>query len=441
MKLFSFLLMGFISFHIGLHQSSYAQQLTRSPYSRYGIGEVLTSNTARNAAMGGIGIASDNYFTVNRLNPASYGDLIFTVMDISAFGQYSTLRTDTEEEDEISAGFQHIFFGFPANRNLAFAFGFAPYSVVGYDINTQFEIPYADTLQTASVNYLGDGGVNQAFVGVATKVWNQRVRLGANLAYSFGNTRYRRLSFVENDFVSDINTLSINFSEEVFVGGFSGQLGVIYLDTLAKPQNRPNILLRIGATADYNFDLTGTRERILNGQSTISFVTDTLVNSDGLISLPTKYGLGVNIGQYGRWTLGADFTYQDWDSFSYFGETPDLSREIQVGVGGEWIPNIESFNYFSRINYRAGFFYKSSYIQFNNEPIPDLGFTFGFALPSAPDAMDRLNPGRTTSQIHFSFTLGRRGALNSELPLEELYARVRLGVTLNDVWFRRRTVD
>ncbi len=415
------------------------QQLTRSPYSRYGIGEVLSSSTTRNESMGGIGIATNNYFSVNRLNPAAYADLIFTTMDLSVFGQYSNLRNRNDQEDEISAGFQNIFFGFPANDKLAFSFGFSPYSVVGYEINTEEVLPYGDTTQLGAINYVGDGGINQAYLGVATKMMDRRLRVGANIAYSFGNTRYRTESFtnIDNPF-----NFSINISEEVFVGGFSGQLGFIYQDTLSKPLNEPGVLFRIGATADYNFDLSGTRQRVLNSQSgDIVRTSDTITNDDGLISLPTKFGLGFNVGQFGKWTLGTDVTYQDWSNFSYFDEEPELDREIRVSVGGEWVPNIESFKYFARTHIRAGFFYKSSYIRFNDEPIPDYGFTFGFGLPAAPKAIDRLNPGRTTSKINLSFTVGQRGALNDQLPLEEFYVRVRLGVTLNDTWFRRRVVD
>jgi len=424
---------------LGSWEVMFGQQLTRSPYSRYGIGDVLGASTTRNESMGGIGIASNNYFSVNRLNPAAYADLIFTTMDLSAFGQYSNLKNETSQEDEISAGFQNIFFGFPANNNMAFSFGFSPYSVVGYEINTEESIPYADTTQLAIINYIGDGGINQAYLGIAGKLLDQKLRLGANIAYSFGNTRYRTVSFTENDVPGNF---SINMSEEVFVGGFSGQFGLIYQDTLSKPLNESSVLFRIGGTADYNFDLTGTREKVLNSQSGDAVITsDTLLNADGIISLPTKFGLGFNLSQFGKWSLGADVTYQNWDNFSYFDERPELDREFKVSLGGEWVPNIESFKYFPRIHFRAGLFYKSSYIRFNNEPIPDYGVSFGIGLPAAPKAIDRLNPGRTTSKINLSFTIGQRGALNDQLPLEEFYVRVRLGVTLNDSWFRRRVVD
>ena len=415
-----------------------SQQLTRSPFSRYGVGDVLNNSTARNEAMGGIGIASNNYFSLNRLNPASYSDLVFTTMDISGFGQFSTLRSDASSEEEASAGFQNIFFGFPANSKLALAFGFSPYSVVGYDVSSTQDIPYRDTLQQSTVSYIGDGGINQAFLGASTKLLDGKLRIGANLAYSFGNTRYRTQTFNDND---SGGNLLLDLTEEVFVGGFSTQAGFIFEDTLSSKEGPEDILFRIGATADFNFDLNGDRDIVLNTQGgTQIFTTDTISSTEGSIVLPTQLGFGVNINQIGKWSLGADLRYQDWSTFRSFGEDPGLDTELRVAVGGEWIPNYQSLKYFPRVHYRAGFFYRNSYVNFNDQTISDIGFTLGFGFPATPSAMDRFNPGRTTSKINLSFTLGRRGSLDT-LPLEELYARVRLGITLNDRWFVKRVVD
>ena len=416
----------------------FAQQLTRSPFSRYGIGDVLNNSTTRNEAMGGIGIASNNYFSVNRLNPASYGDLVFTTMDVSGFGQFSSLKSNTSSEDEASAGFQNLFFGFPANPKLSVAFGFSPYSVVGYDVTSARDIPYRDTLQLSTISYTGDGGINQAFLGAATKLLDNKLRIGANLAYSFGNTRYKSISFNSN---SGGGNLTVDLSEEVFVGGFSSQIGIIYEDTLKNKPGNEDILFRVGATADYNFDLTGDREVVLSTLGgTQVFTSDTIFQRSGFISLPTQLGFGVSFNQLGKWSLGADVRYQDWSSFESFGDNPGLDNEVRFGVGGEWIPNYTSLKYFPRVHYRAGFFYKNSYINFDGQRISDVGFTFGLGLPATPSSMDRFNPGRTTSKINLSFTVGQRGSLNN-LPLEELYIRVRLGVTLNDRWFVKRVVD
>ena len=79
---------------------AYGQTLTLSPYSRYGIGDVFSYSSTRNAAMGGIGIGSSALYTTNRLNPASYVDFLNhnpqgrfdlrrTTLDLSGFSTFS----------------------------------------------------------------------------------------------------------------------------------------------------------------------------------------------------------------------------------------------------------------------------------------------------------------------------------------------------------------
>ncbi|MBO7311672.1 MAG: hypothetical protein J6U82_02550, partial [Alistipes sp.] len=42
-----------------------------SPYSMYGMGEILTPGSAQMRSMGGVGIALRNYGQINPLNPAA----------------------------------------------------------------------------------------------------------------------------------------------------------------------------------------------------------------------------------------------------------------------------------------------------------------------------------------------------------------------------------
>lgn len=417
-----------------------AQQLTRSPYSRYGVGEVLENSTTRNAAMGGIGVATGNLFSINRVNPASYADLVFTTMDIAGFGQFSRLKNRETSENQVTAGFQNISFGFASQSNFTFTFGFSPYSAVGYEIFVFDQVPLADTLADSFVNYIGDGGINQAFIGAATRLFKQKVRVGINAGYSFGNTRYRTQSYVNTN---DNTSPSIQYSEEIFVGGFNGQWGIIYADTLKRKNARSSpVTLRLGLTGEHVFNLNGTQEQVLNSLIGDNVITsDTLKDNEGTIEIPAKFGLGVSLSKYGKWALGADLTYQNWGSFTYFGDPTALGNEVRFGIGGEYVPDIESYNYFERIHLRLGAYYKNSYIDFQGENIQDYGLTFGVGLPAAAKASDRFNPGRTTSKINLSFALGKRGTLSSALPLEELYMRVRLGITLNDTWFIRRVID
>jgi len=53
-----------------------------SPYSRYGVGNILPSGNIQNRAIGGISAGFADAATINTVNPATYGNLILTTLDL-----------------------------------------------------------------------------------------------------------------------------------------------------------------------------------------------------------------------------------------------------------------------------------------------------------------------------------------------------------------------
>jgi hypothetical protein len=413
-----------------------AQNITLSPYSRYAIGDIFSATTTRNAGMGGIGIATDNYFSINRSNPASYSDIVYTTMDLSAFGQFNLMRTETASISPFNAGFHDAAFAFPSNKGgPVIVFGFSPYSSVGYEVLNRRDVVIDTTTYTEDTQYKGNGGLNQAFLGASFKMLKSRLRIGANFQYIWGNTQYNWFTQILNDSIPVAQFQPIQAVEDVFVGGVNGQLGLMYVDTI---NARKRIFLRLGATAESTLGMSGDRFRVFNN----SLVGDTLGTAEeGSITLPLKIGAGLMIHRPGKWSLGADFVYQDWSQFQYFSDQPSLGPEFRAGIGGEFTPNIDGDKYIQRFNYRFGAYFKQTYIEFNEEPVVDYGITLGIGIPAGAKGNSRFNPGRATSRISLSVEAGRRGAITENLPLEQLYARIRLGFSINDRWFVRRVVD
>ncbi|MEM6763717.1 MAG: hypothetical protein AAF824_16480 [Bacteroidota bacterium] len=414
-----------------------AQELTISPYSRYGIGDIQGNINARNAAMGGISIATDNYFSINRQNPGSFADLVYTTLDISGFGQYSSLRSDITNEDQVTAGFQNIGLGFSSNRKVILVMGFAPYSIVGYNVNSLREnIAVGDTTFSELANYQGQGGLNQVYGGIGVRLLKRKLRVGASFNFNFGRTEYSSEATLNT---GATNFLPARFDEDIYLSGPGASFGGMYVIDSIKGTD--GVFLRLGASMDIQSTLEGSRQTFLvNSFDPTSTLNDTIRDQEGDVILPLRIGVGAMIHKPARWSLGADFVYQDWSTFEYFDDDVDLGADWRVSVGGEWTPNYESNKYFNRVSYRFGGYVKQSYILFEEEAVNDVGVTFGFALPSALKATNRFDRGRASSRINMSFIFGRRGNLNSQ-PLEELYARFQLGVTLNDTWFVRRVID
>ncbi len=62
---------------------SFAQaQNENSPYSRYGLGDYVPQQNILNRGMGGVSAAYYDFNTINFINPASYGRLQATTLDL-----------------------------------------------------------------------------------------------------------------------------------------------------------------------------------------------------------------------------------------------------------------------------------------------------------------------------------------------------------------------
>ncbi len=421
-------------------QTALAQELTLSPYSRYAIGDLVSNTTIRNTSMGGLTVANNNLFSVNPGNPASFADLMLTAFDFSGFGQFSQLRATSKvgpnrQENQFTAGVQNASYGF-ANRRLNLAFGFAPYSAVGYKISDVRPIVVQDSSLVEKTTYTGNGGLNSAFIGLAGRVLENRLRIGASFTFAFGNMTYDwGASIINNSGVEVTAYRPVTGTEDVYIRGGVFQGGLIYQDTLNKEKE---VLWRLGITASQGLEMKADRFSTFQTSSYL----DTLINSEqGTVQLPPSLGVGLHVAKNNFWSVGVEATLQNWQNFQYFTDTLSLGRELRLAAGMEIAPNPESFNYFKRIDYRFGAYWKTSYLSFDEVQLQDMGLTFGIGLPATRKGGGRNDPGRITSRVNLGVEAGRRGNISAGLPLEEYYLRIRVGATLNDLWFIRRVVD
>ena len=94
--------------------------------------------------------------------------------------------------------------------------------------------------------------------------------------------------------------------------------------------------------------------------------------------------------------------------------------------GGFYLPKYDSFtNYFKTITYRVGLRYKNGGLYVNDQQINEIGLNFGFGIPLAG-----------VSSANLGFEIGQRGTKKASL-IKEKFFSIRLGVSLNDLWFIR----
>jgi hypothetical protein len=445
-RIFTALTLAFLSFA----GSAFAQTITLSPYSRYGVADFFQNTSARNMAMGDLSIATTHYASINRLNPASYADLLYSTIDVSGFAQSSRLSNGTDNENQFTAGFQNVAFGFPSNTGPVVVFGFAPYTGVGYNVQREDSLVGDEETLRYLRAYAGEGGINQAFIGLGFGLMKERLKLGVNGYYNFGSLRYNgSVSFSGSDLG---NIVPVTTAETVYLYGGGFQIGAIFADTLSGkraglPRNqrrKPITLLRIGANLDYSFGLNGDRVR----QFSTLYIQqgDTIPGEGGQdveiggSDIPPRFGGGVSLIKPGYWEISAEASFQDLSQFTYFGVNGDLQSAMKVAVGGEWIPKIDG-NYLQRIAYRAGAYYDRGYLQVADQTVADRGFSIGFGLPSSRKGTSLLNRERAYSRINLGLAVGQRGSISSGQPIDELYLRARIGVTISERWFRRYKID
>jgi hypothetical protein len=429
--------------------TSFAQD--NSPYSRYGLGEVINNQHVISRAMGGINAGYADFQSVNFANPATYGNLsYFSNYRYARTGLRSTIfelgseidirnlkRVDPPERFSITnLTVSYLQLGIPvkmkkANRNGFFfgtGFGLKPVTKVNYKIYSPRRIPGVDSLGTI---YEGIGGLNEAGIGLGMRY--RQLSIGVNAGYRFGIKDYSTKLIFLNDsvkYTSSNSASKTTYNGMIFTGGIQYEF------------NLPNTArLRLGAYGNLSHNLRAkqklTRETIITDINGNVFRADSVFesNSTGQIVYPSSYTLGFTYqDSAGRWLLGVDYSSTNWNEYLYFGQTDRVASNWHVRAGAEFYParlNTPFKKYFSFVRYRAGIYYGTDYVNFGTAR-PDYGLTFGAGFPLKL----RKNFYETqTSYLNTAIEIGKRGGNDGNL--NENFIRICLGLSLSDIWFNR----
>ncbi len=416
-----------------------------SPYSRYGIGNLLSTDFTAVQSMGGISAGYSNPFQLNVTNPASTASLNYTAFETGAFTKYSRLKTTNETAGNWSGNISHFALGFPLKNPInklserkkspydyGMAFGLLPYSLVGYDIESSSELP---TLGSVTYKYLGSGGTYQTFVSSSIKY--KGLSLGGHLGYLFGNTTNEKsVYFNDLDYAfSDV------FRDKYNINGFIWKLGVQYEwiigrtadDDLKALSARPHLTIGAygNAAKEVNITLNSIAARtnsFYNG-STLDTIFSSVEVMDKM-TMPADFGIGFTYYKLLQWKFGADFKMSKWSQYNNPVKPETMADTWKIAVGGEYIPNIRSYNrYAEQMRYRAGFYYGTDPRIVDNQQLSTYGLTLGVGMPL------RL-PRGMPSFMNLGFEAGQIGAPNL---LKENYFKLNVAFTLNDnTWFYKQ---
>ena len=400
--------------------SSFAQVGTGSPYSFVGFGETNFRGNHLNRAMGGIDVYIDSIHP-NINNPASYGKLKATTYSVVVNYRNNILANNSETQKITTSAIDYIAVSIPTKR-FGFGFGIVPFSSVGYLLQ---EI--TQTNQKDAINrFTGEGGVNNAFLSFGFKAL-KGLNIGFTSNYKFGDITYRKTQVIDG--VENGTYLESNSS----LSGIKFKASANF--TIPYKGLELHGLLSFSPETDLtsqNVQIVYTRS-LLNGDQLGDFEETDLVSS-GLdktkFRLPTTSSLGLGIGKNKKWFIGARYDKINNSRFiNEFINQSSITYEdtSRFGFGGFYIPEFTSItSYWKRIVYRFGYRSEGKGYRLNNQSIKENGITFGLGLPMAG-----------LSNTNVTFEIGKLGTKNNNL-IEENYWAIRLGFSLNDVWFIKR---
>jgi hypothetical protein len=436
-----------------------------SPYSRYGIGDLVPSTNIANRSMGGISAGYTDYLSVNFNNPASYSSFQAlketkskkltsgrAVLDIGLNFDSRTLEEPNNPNKFVASNalFSYVQVGLPLKKNWGVSFGIRPVSRISYKIfrSERLYDPLTGLpIDSALTRFEGDGGSYLASFGTGIALFQridknkmeEKLSVGFNAGYLFGKKDYSTRRTLIND---SVDYYQANYETKTTFGNMYFNAGVQYTVPV-----KDKIQLTVGAYGNWGQKLNANQDILREtfaydenlGNIRLDSVSDKR-DVKGKIDMPASYTLGFIIQKFavfnkeGGWMVGLDFSQQNWDKYRFYGNKDSVKNKWEVRVGGQFNPTPKR-NYFSNVAYRFGLFTGPDYIKVGQK-LSQFGGTFGLGLPIGNYNRQALNQA---TYINMSFEYIKRG--NNDNLLKENLFRFSLGFSLSDIWFIKRKYD
>ena len=412
-----------LSFIISI-SSAFSQTDTGSPYSLNELGEINFLGNVSNLSMGGVDAAIDSIeFNIN--NPSSLAKLKTTNYLIGTFYKSTGISNNVSTDNINTANINYIAIGVPTKR-FGFGFGVLPYSSVGFNLQTTEDYNTSNSINSRLFG--AEGNINRAFVSIGIP-FLKYFSLGATANYNFGKFNYEKFNLIEN-----VNYgIFSNSSSEItgFTYNFSSNLSIPLKNDFTL-----NIVYSFfpeGELNSFNIKSLYTSNTSAITLESLGDFVDVDLNSRGLentnLPVPKKSIYSLGLEKKNSWFIGFQYETKLSSNFeNVFLDIQNVSyRDANsFSVGGYLIPDSSSLiSYWKRVKYRFGIKNEKKSIIVNNLPVNQFSLNLGLGLPIAG-----------LSKANLGLELGRVG--NDENIVKESYFALRLGLSLNDVWFIKR---
>ncbi|MFZ1321578.1 MAG: hypothetical protein WAT71_08495 [Ignavibacteria bacterium] len=383
-----------------------------SPYSLFGIGDILYFTSQRTYGMGITGVSLlGNY--VNNLNPATVTRINATTINLNFNYGFLKSKSSTSVNNVSNGDLLGINIGIPfdQSRGWVMTLGFNPYSDVNYNVGLKGTIGGQNYTQ----NYSGTGGLSRINIGMAYSILNE-INVGLEYNYSFGEIKNQNnIDFTNANYVDTKINTQTDFQKSYLKGGFVLELGKILRILSIRS-------FTMGFVFQSGLNLNASESEIYNN----SISNDTISLNEGQIEIPNTYGVGFSNTFNNRFTVSTDLLYQDWSNYRVYGEAVEgFQQSYRAGLGVEFLPSETNISFWGRNAYRLGAFYQTSYYKVNDQSINTLGFRAGINIP-----ISRYN------SLDFAANYSFRGETENGLVKDE-FLNFTAGVNFGELWFIR----
>ena len=423
--------------------SSLAAAQQTSPYSRFGVGQIVDNEPVHLLGMGHMSTAYKDSVHTNMSNPATLGNKEFSSIDLGFNLTYHSLREQEEAQEVVDGAPMYLSYTFPVNKSKTWGMGLGArsysskkYAVTTPVVNNQYFIDYE-----------GEGNTYNLFLQTGAELFDN-FTLGVDGGIFFGTLKDETY----NNFLITSNNGSGSRLQQK-IRGFSLDVGSQYTTELGQ-----NLNLTLGGNYKLESELNNTKTsetflfnivsfdqtddgtiRVLNRSE---FDNETTETKDENFVLPSEISFGGFLSKQEKWSLGIDAKFGNWEDFQ--GANDDSSVQYQnsmeFSLGGSFIPKYRNPDRaFESFEYRYGGYYKQTNLNISGESINDYGLTLGTSFP-----INQNRPGervrRIPSNIDFAINIGQKGTLDQNL-VQDNYVKAIFGMNLNDIWFVRKKYD
>jgi len=404
----------FVILNLLVSVSSFAQEEDAggSPYSIFGIGDVISFSSNRTHSMGILGTSLfGNY--VNSYNPAALAKLRFTDITFSMnYGFFSTENSSSTSKlsDGNVMGFN---IGIPISQGSGWvmSLGFNPVTIV----NTKVKINGKAGEQNYVQSYASKGGLSRLNFGMSY-TFLQKLTFGLEYNYGFGEIKSQNfINFNNANFVTTNIKKELDFNKSYVKGGVIVEMGKIVRSITLRD-------FTIGFAFQSAFGLNTSEQGIYGSSLTV----DTVNINSGTLEIPSQMSFGLTNVFNGKYVVSGDFTMQDWGNFSDI-TTPNvkLGTSYVAGLGVEILPSRDAYSFFQTMTYRIGGFYEKNFYQVAGQDINTWGIRTGVNIPMSE-----------YSSLDLGVNYSQRGTTNNGL-VKDQFLNFTATINFGELWFIR----